>query len=145
MIPFVDLKTQYALHRKAFLKAVEGVLESTSFVLGEKLAEFEKNFAAYAGARYSVGVASGTDALHLSLRGAGVSPGDEVITPVNTFYATPAAIELAGAKPVFVDCNPRTYLIDAGGIAPKGRQKTAQAFMPGFQHHRKSSPSGAAE
>ena len=116
MIPLVDLKIQCAQHRNAFLQALAGVLESTSFVLGKRLAEFEKRFAAYVGSAHAVGVASGTDALHLSLRAAGIAGGDEVITAVNTFFATSAAIELAGGRPVFADCDPSTYLIDVDGI-----------------------------
>lgn len=116
MIPLVDLKTQYGLHREAFLEAVEGVLNSSSFILGEHVAAFERKFAAFIGTRFAVGVASGTDALHLSLRACGVSPGDEVITAANTFFATVSAIQLAGARPVLVDCHPETCLMDAGAL-----------------------------
>ena len=97
MIPLVDLKAQNKLYRKAYVQAIERVLDSSSFILGRQVASFEEKFAEFIGARYAVGVASGTDALHLSLRAAGIAAGDEVITAVNTFFATPAAIELAGA------------------------------------------------
>lgn len=129
MIPLVDLKTQYAAHREALLQAVQDVLESTSFILGKQVAAFEKGFSSYIGSRFAVGVASGTDALHLSLRAVGISPGDEVITAVNTFFATAAAIELAGARPVFVDCDPRSYLIDAGAVRRAITPRT-KALMP---------------
>jgi dTDP-4-amino-4,6-dideoxygalactose transaminase len=129
MIPLVDLKAQNALYRKAYLKALENVLDSTCFILGTQVAAFEKKFAQFIGAHYAIGVASGTDALHLSLRAAGISGGDEVITPVNTFFATPAAIELAGARPVFVDCDPQTYLMDVNGIEKAITAKT-RALIP---------------
>lgn len=128
-IPLVDLKIQYEHHKGMFYKAIEGVLGSTSFILGEQVATFEKNFAAFIGASYAVGVASGTDALHLALRGAGVSCGDEVITPVNTFYATSAAIELVGARPVFVDCHPQTYLMNTDRLEKAITSKT-RAIIP---------------
>ena len=116
MIPLVDLKTQYEQHKDEFQEAINTVLSTTSFVLGKDVESFEKNFASFIGATYAVGVASGTDALHLALRAAGIGPGDEVITVTNTFFATVAAIELAGARSVLVDCNPATYLIDVSGV-----------------------------
>ena len=124
MIPLVDLKTQYRRYKDEFLKAIENVLNSSSFILAEKVATFEKNFAAFIGSTYAIGVASGTDALHLSLRAVGISSGDEVITAVNTFFATPAAIELAGARPVFVDCDPKTYLMEVNAIEKAITSKT---------------------
>jgi len=129
MIPLVDLKIQYEHHKDELLKAVENVLSSSSFILGKQVSTFEKNFAEFIGAAYSVGVASGTDAIHLALRATGISPGDEVITAVNTFFATSAAIELAGGKPVFVDCDPRTYLIDVNGIE-KALTSRTKAIIP---------------
>jgi dTDP-4-amino-4,6-dideoxygalactose transaminase len=124
MIPLVDLKTQYEQHKDAFQKVIHDVLSSTSFILGKQGAIFEKNFADFIGSTYAVGVASGTDAIHLALRATGISHGDEVITAVNTFFATPAAIELAGAIPVFVDCDPKTYLIDVNTIEKAITSKT---------------------
>lgn len=129
MIPFVDLKKQFREHREEFLKAVERVMENAAFVLGSEVETFEHKFAAFIGTKYAVGVASGTDALHLALRAVGVGPGDEVITATNTFYATTAAIELAGARPVLVDCDPRTYLIDVAGIEKAITPKT-KAIIP---------------
>lgn len=129
MIPLVDLTIQYRTHREKFLKAVEDVLESSSFILGKNLLTFEQSFARFTGSRYAVGVASGTDALHLSMRALGISPGDEVIIPVNTFYATAAAIELTGASPVFVDCSSETYLIDLPKIEKAITSKT-KALVP---------------
>ena len=129
MIPLVDLKIQYEHHKDELMKAIENVLSSTSFILGKQVSTFEKNFSEFIGSVYAVGVASGTDALHLALRATGILPGDEVITAVNTFFATSAAIELAGAKPVFVDCDPRTYLIDVSGIE-KAMSSNTKAIIP---------------
>jgi dTDP-4-amino-4,6-dideoxygalactose transaminase len=129
MIPLVDLKIQYEWHKEEFFKAIEEVLSSASFILGKQVATFEKKFADFIGSTYVVGVASGTDALHLALRGTGISQGDEVITAVNTFFATPAAIELAGARPVFVDCDPKTYLIDVNALEEAISPKT-RAIIP---------------
>ncbi len=129
MIPFVDLKTQFQEHRDEFLQAIEQVLQSAAFILGPDVSRFEKEFADYAGSRFAVGVASGTDALHLALRAAGIKAGDEVITATNTFYATTAAIELSGARPVLVDCNPDTYLIDAAAIERAVTPRT-KAIIP---------------
>lgn len=129
MVPFVDLKTQYKHHRDEFINAIEGVMENAAFILGKDVAEFEKKFAQFIGTKYSIGVASGTDALHLSLRAAGVGPGDEVITATNTFFATTAAIELAGARPVLVDCDPTTYLIDVNAVKKAITIKT-KAIIP---------------
>jgi len=129
MIPLVDLKIQYNLHKDMFLKAIEDVLISSSFILGENVATFEKNFAEFVGSTYTIGVASGTDALHLSLRVIGISNGDEVITTANTFFATTAAIELSGARPVLVDCDPKTYLMDIDAVEKVITSKT-KAIIP---------------
>jgi dTDP-4-amino-4,6-dideoxygalactose transaminase len=129
MIPLVDLKTQYEQHKEEFQKAIQNVLASTSFILGQNGTTFEKRFAEYVGASHAAGVASGTDAIHLALRATGISPGDEVITAVNTFFATSAAIELAGGRPVFVDCDPKTYLIDVNAIKKAITPKT-KALIP---------------
>ncbi len=102
-IPFVDLKTQYSRIKKEIDAAIAGVIDSTQFIGGRYVADFENNFAAYAGAEFAVGVSSGTSALHLALDALGVGPGDEVIMPCNTFIATAEAVSLTGATPVFVD------------------------------------------
>lgn len=128
-VPFVDLKTQYALHREEFLAPLEEVMRNAAFILGKDVTAFEKSFAGFIGARFAVGVASGTDALHLALRAAGIASGDEVITATNTFYATTAAIELAGARPVLVDCDPATYLIDLAAAGKAITSKT-KAIIP---------------
>ena len=129
MIPFVDLKTQFQKHRDEFMQAIEQVLQSAAFILGPEVSRFEKEFAGFIGSRFAVGLASGTDAVHLALRAAGVGQGDEVITATNTFYATTAAIELAGARPVLVDCDPDTYLIDVAVLEQAVTQRT-RAIIP---------------
>jgi dTDP-4-amino-4,6-dideoxygalactose transaminase len=112
MIPFVDLQAQYRSLKTEIDQAVLRVLDSAQFVLGPAVHEFETDFARYCQTSEAVGVNSGTSALHLSLLAAGVGPGDEVITVPFTFVATVAAIEYAGAKPVFVDVEPHYWTMD---------------------------------
>ena len=92
--------------------AIQQVLDATAFAGGPFVAQFEKEFAAFCGAKHAVGVGSGTDALWAALVAAGVGPGDEVITVPDTFIATAEAISFCGAKPVFVDVDERTYNMD---------------------------------
>src|SRR5687768_7098623 len=96
-----------------------GILENTSFVLGPMVREFEAAWAAYLGAAGCVGVANGTDALVLALRALGVRPGDEIIVPAFTFFATAEAVILAGAQPVFADVEPETLNLDAADAAAR--------------------------
>src|SRR5438034_943785 len=104
-------------HLKAEIdQAILEVLESGSYVLGPQLVKFEEELAHYMGKREAVGVNSGTDALLLAFLGLGLGAGDEVITTSNTFFATAEAIWLAGATPVFVDCDPRTRNINVTKI-----------------------------
>src|ERR1700737_4674597 len=112
MISFLDLKAQYLSIKPEIDAAVMKVLESTQFVLGEEVAGFEHDFAAYCGTRHAIAVNSGTSALHLALLAAGVGPGDEVITIPFTFVATVSAICYTGATPVFVDIDPATFTMD---------------------------------
>src|SRR3954466_3139363 len=111
-VPFLDLNQQYLGLRDEVLSAVDRVFYSTQFVLGKETAAFEEEFAAYCGAQYGIAVNSGTSALHLALLAGGVGPGDEVITVPFTFVATTAAIGYTGARPVFVDIDPRTFTLD---------------------------------
>lgn len=97
-------------------QAIQSVLESGSYVMGPALAKFEREFAAYYGTKYAVGLNSGTDALWLAFMALGIKPGDEVITTANTFFATAEAIWIAGGKAVFVDSDPRTNNIDPSKI-----------------------------
>jgi dTDP-4-amino-4,6-dideoxygalactose transaminase len=114
--PFVDLGAQYREVRDELLPEVERLLASGAFVGGEALTRFESAFAAFCGVGHAVGVANGTDALHLALRAVGVAAGDEVVTVPNTFVATAEAIAQAGARPVLVDVRPDTLLIDAAAL-----------------------------
>jgi len=128
-IPLVDLQFQHRFLKQEFNKIFEDVFESSSFIKGPILEGFEKDFANFLGAKYCIGVASGTDALHLSLIALGIEKGDEVILPVNTFIATVYAILYTGAKPIFVDIDPKTYNIDTTLIENIITKKT-KAIIP---------------
>ncbi len=111
-VPYFDLKIQYASLRDEILQAVDRVCAGASFVLGDEVAKFEEEFAAYCDVSHCVALNSGTSALHLALLAAGVESGHEVITTSNTFIATAEAISYTGAVPVFVDIDPITANID---------------------------------
>lgn len=111
-IPFVDLGTQYRSIRTELQKALDDVFESSAYIQGPKLEAFERDFAKFCDAPYCAGVGSGTDALYLALCALGVGSGDEVITVANTYIATVEAISFAGAKPVFVDIESDSQLMD---------------------------------
>jgi dTDP-4-amino-4,6-dideoxygalactose transaminase len=113
-IPLVDLKKQYQQIKEDVLAEISQSLDGMQLFLGKNVREFESDFASYCGAEFGIGVASGTDALHIALLAYGVGPGDEVITVSHTFFATAEAILLAGAKPVFADIDPKTYNMDQG-------------------------------
>jgi dTDP-4-amino-4,6-dideoxygalactose transaminase len=129
MIPYLDLKAQYHGIKDEVDAAVLRVLESTQFILGEEVAAFEREFAAYCQASESVGVNSGTSALHLALLAMGIGSGDEVITTPFTFVATVAAIRYAGATPVFVDIESDYFTIDPAKIESAITRRT-RAIMP---------------
>jgi dTDP-4-amino-4,6-dideoxygalactose transaminase len=112
MIPPVDLSIQHAEIAGDVAEGWAAVLARTAFVGGPQVAEFEQAYAEYSGVAHTVGVANGTDALELALRAAGVGHGDECVLPANSFIATAEAVARAGATPVFVDCDPDTFLID---------------------------------
>ena len=111
-IKFLDLTFQYKSIKKEIDAAIKRVLESGHFIGGEEVENFEKEIAKFCGIRYAIGVNSGTDALFLSLKALGVGPRDEVITTPFTFIATAEVIANCGAKPVFVDIDPKTFNID---------------------------------
>src|SRR5690348_10163513 len=101
-VPFVDMKEHYRRLEQEILDTTRSVLSRGDVILREQLRSFEKNFAALVGTRYAVGVNSGFDALHLSVRAAGIGPGDEVITVAHTFVATVAAVVHCGGTPVLI-------------------------------------------
>jgi len=123
-VPFVDLKLQYRNHRADIDKAIQSVVDSAAFLEGPEVKEFESSFASYCGTRESVALDSGTAALHLALAALGIQPGDEVIVPTNTFIATAAAVAVTGARPVLVDADPKTWLMDLNQVEAKIGPKT---------------------
>ncbi len=124
-VPFVDLKAQYASIKDEVRPALDAVLESCAFAGGPFVAQFEEAFAKAHGAAFCVAMSSGTAALHAAMLALEIGPGDEVIVPANTFFATAEAVSLAGATPVFVDCEARYYNLDpervADAITPRTR------------------------
>ncbi len=128
-VPFGDLRRQYNANRERIDSAIGRVLEGGWFVLGREVESFEQEFAAYLGAKHAVGVASGTDAIHLALRAVGVAAGDEVITAANTCVPTASAISLAGAVPVPVDVDPVSYTADPERIKAAITSRT-KAIIP---------------
>jgi dTDP-4-amino-4,6-dideoxygalactose transaminase len=134
-VPFFDLHRQQAELSREIAAALQRVCESTAFTGGEEVESFEKAFAAYCGARYCVGVSSGTSALHLALLAIGVGPGDEVITTPLTFVATAAAISYCGATPILVDCDPETLTLAVGHLADAITPRT-KAILPVHLHGR---------
>lgn len=111
-IPLVDLAWQHGVVGEAVLATWADMCSRGAFIGGDSVARFESAFATYCDASHTVGVANGTDAIELALAACHIGPGDEVIVPANTFFATAEAVVAVGATPVFVDCDPRTYLID---------------------------------
>ncbi|MFH1459883.1 MAG: DegT/DnrJ/EryC1/StrS family aminotransferase [Candidatus Omnitrophota bacterium] len=129
MIPFVNLKIQYESIKDEVQREVNKVFEQTNFILGEPVAKFEEKFAEFCDSKYCVGVASGTDALHLALKALDIKEDDEVITVANTFIATVLGISYSGAKPVLVDIDPKTYNMDIEKIEEKISPRT-KAIIP---------------
>jgi dTDP-4-amino-4,6-dideoxygalactose transaminase len=116
-VPLLDLKAQHATIRDDVVAAMMDVVDQQTFILGEPVARLERDVAQLSQTKYAVGCANGTDALLLALRALGVGQGDEVVTTPFTFFATAGAIHNAGARPVFVDINPRTFSISADAVA----------------------------
>jgi dTDP-4-amino-4,6-dideoxygalactose transaminase len=128
-IPLVDLRAQYQSIQKEVDQAVLSVLSSGQYILGPEVAAFESELAAYCGVSHAVAVASGTDALELTLRAYGIGPGDEVIVPAWTFIATAIAVSLTGATPVFVDVEPTTATLDPDRVSRALSPRT-RAIIP---------------
>ncbi len=128
-VRLVDLRQQYRAIGSEIDQAIQRVISRASFIMGEEVEIFEREFANFCGAQCSVGVASGTAALHLALLACGIGPGDEVITTPFTFIGTAEAISHCGAKPVFVDIDPATYNIDPTKIEAAVTERT-KAIIP---------------
>jgi len=129
MIPMIDLKKQFSEIKDEIIEMMTGILESTQYILGPKVLELEQKIARYHGVSEAIGVASGTDALHLAVEALGIGEGDEVITTPFTFFATAEAIFYTGATPVFVDIEPDTMNIDPAKIEEKITERT-KAILP---------------
>jgi dTDP-4-amino-4,6-dideoxygalactose transaminase len=129
VIPLLDLAAQYRELKPEIDAAIARVFESSQFILGAETEAFEEEFAAYCGVDHAIGVNSGTSALHLALLGAGIGPGDEVITVPFTFFATVATIGYTGATPVYVDIDPGTFNIDVKQIEVAITERT-RAILP---------------
>lgn len=133
MVPFLDLKIQYQAIKAEIQEALIKVLDSGAFILGEEVACFEREFAAYSGAKHGVALNSGTSALHLAMLSAGLQPGDEVITVPFTFVATVAAVLYTGARPIFVDVDPQSFTMDVNQIE-KAITPLTKAILPVHLH-----------
>jgi len=112
MIPFIDLQSQYQRLKTEIDVGIQRVLDHGQYILGPEVAELEEKLSAYTGAKYCITCANGTDALQIAQMALGIGPGDEVITPGFTYIATAETVALLGAKPVYVDIDPRTYNLD---------------------------------
>ncbi|MEK0081917.1 DegT/DnrJ/EryC1/StrS family aminotransferase [Benzoatithermus flavus] len=132
-VPQADPRISYLAHKEAIDAAVARVLASGWYVLGEEVAAFEREFAAFVAAGHGIGVGSGTDAIALILRGLGIGPGDRVATVSHTAVASVAAIEMVGAAPVLIDIEPQAYTMDPGDLAAAlaaDAEKRIKAVMP---------------
>jgi len=128
-IPLVDLRAQYATIRDEVRRAIDEVLDSMQLTIGPNVRAFDKEWAEYCGTAHAIGVGSGTDALQLAIRACGVSSGDEVITVSHTFFATVEAIVYANARPILVDVDERSMLMDIASVASRITPRT-KAIIP---------------
>ncbi|MCP6761632.1 MAG: DegT/DnrJ/EryC1/StrS aminotransferase family protein [Fischerella sp. CENA71] len=138
-IPFVDLNLQHLPIKNQLQQAIQKVLEQGDFVLGKTLSDFEAAFAVASGTKYGIGVACGTDAIALGLQACNIGAGDEVILPANTFVATLIGVLRTGAKPILVDCDRHTGLIDLEAAAKAITSKT-KAIIPVHLYGQMVSP-----
>ncbi|MBI2119329.1 MAG: DegT/DnrJ/EryC1/StrS family aminotransferase [Elusimicrobia bacterium] len=129
MIPLVDLNRQYKTIKKQVKSAVQNVIDQTDFILGKEVSAFEEEFAKFCQVKYAVGVDSGTGALELAMHALGIKPGDEIIVPVFTFYATASSVASLGAKPVFLDVEDDTGNMDTAKLEQAITSKT-RAIIP---------------
>ncbi|MBA3918908.1 MAG: transcriptional regulator [Gemmatimonas sp.] len=123
-VPLLDLKAQHATIRDEVVAALMQVVDQQAFILGDPVAQLECHVAGLSQVKYAAGCANGTDAILLALRALGVGAGDEVITTPFTFFATGGAIHNVGARPVFVDIDPKTYNIDPAQVTPAITSRT---------------------
>jgi len=128
-VPLLDLQSQYVLLRDELRQAVERVMDSQRFVLGDEMRRLESSIAAYTQTKHAIACASGSDAVLLALMALDISNGDDVVTTPFTFFATAAAITRVGARPVFVDIDPATYNIDTSQLADAITPQTT-ALLP---------------
>jgi dTDP-4-amino-4,6-dideoxygalactose transaminase len=130
-VPFFDLRRQHAAIRAEVTAAVNEVIESQQFILGPAVSDFERELAAYTGARFAIGCASGSDAILLALMAVGVGPGDKVLVPAYTFFATASSVSRLGAQPVFAEVDAATFNIDpAGAEEALARTPRIKAILP---------------
>ena len=138
-VPLLDLKAQYSTMRSEIREAIERVVESQNFILGPEVEGLEREIAALCNARFAIGVSSGTDALLVALMAIGTGPGDEVITTAYSFFATAGVIARLGARPVFVDIDPKTFNLDSSEVGQKITSRTkagnARPFVRPMRGH----------
>src|SRR5215510_1472663 len=128
-VPLLDLQPQYAAIRADVLAAIERVCDSQHFIMGQEVERFEAEIAATIGVAHAVGVSSGTDALVVALMSLGIGPGDEVITPTFSFFATAGCVSRVGAVPRLVDIDPETYNVDPAAVEAAITDRT-KAIVP---------------
>ena len=128
-VPFIDLKAQYARIQDDINAGIQGVLEHGKYIMGPEIAEFESQLASFCGAKHAITCSNGTDALSLGLMAYDIGPGDAVFTTPFTFFATAEVIALAGATPVFVDIDPKTFNIDPAKLAEEVARVSAEGKL----------------
>jgi len=128
-VPLLDLKAQHSTIRSDIRQAIERIVESQHFILGPEVEALEKEIASFCQARFAIGVSSGTDALLVALMAIGTRPGDEVITTAYSFFATAGVTSRLGARPVFVDIDPKTFNLDSAAVGQKITART-KAILP---------------